>query len=243
MSHVRTRSRLPILGTVTAVGVAMGVSALLVVGLDGGDSQAAHDPHSARTNPDIAAARLEAVQPAPVGRMETARFEQRIPPELMIAPHSVAPPMTAPKAAIPAPPAPQVTASVPRIVGPVPLPPRRHASAPKADPNRKETASAEIARIKASLKLTPAQEQYWPPVEAALRDILTQIGYEHDHARGAPKTAQAKRPATPTQIDPDRVQRLTSAALPLLMTFDEAQKSEVRRLARIMGLENVASAI
>jgi hypothetical protein len=241
MSHVRTRSRLPVLGTVTAVGVAIGISALLVVGLDGGDSQAARDPKTARTNTDIAAARFEAVQPAP--RTEVAKFEQRIPSELFAAPQSVAPPMSAQKAAIPAPPAPEVTASVPRIVGPVPLPPRRHASAPKPDPNRKETASAEIARIKATLKLTPAQEQYWPPVEAALRDILTQIGYEHDHPHGAPKTAQAKRPAAPAQIDPDRVQRLTSAALPLLMTFDEKQKSEVRRLARIMGLENVASAI
>jgi hypothetical protein len=227
---------------VTAVGVALGVSALLVVGLDGGDSQAARDPQAARTNPDIATARFEPVQAAPAERMETARVDQRIPPELLIPPQSVAPPMTAQRAAIPAPPPPEVTSSVPRIVGPVPLPPRRHASAPKPDPNRKETASAEIARIKATLKLTPAQEQYWPPVEAALRDILTQIGYEHDHPHGA-KAAQAKRPAAPAQIDPDRVQRLTSAALPLLMTFDEKQKSEVRRLARIMGLENVASAI
>jgi hypothetical protein len=227
----------------TAVGAAIGISALLVVGLDGGDSQAARDPQSARTNPDLAAARFEPVQPAPAERVETARFDQRIPPELFIAPQSVAPPITAAKPAIPSPRAPEVTASVPRITGPVPLPPRRHVSAPKADPNRKETASAEIARIKATLKLTPSQEQYWPPVEAALRDILTQIGYEHDHQRGGPKTAQAKHPAAPTQIDPDRVQRLTSAALPLLMTFDETQKSEVRRLARIMGLENVASAI
>jgi hypothetical protein len=231
--------------------VAVGISALLVVGLDGGDSQAALDSQAAKTDSDIATARFEPVT-APTMSME-ARFEQRIPSELFMPPQSVAPPMAAtrgatpsPQAAIPAPPRSEVTASVPPAAARVPLPPKRAAAAPKHDPNRKDTATAELARIKATLKLTPSQEPYWPPVEAALRDILMELGYEPDHAHGS-KTAHAapKRPAAvaPTQIDPDRVQRLTSAAMPLLMTFDESQKREVRRLARIMGLENVASYI
>jgi hypothetical protein len=37
------------------------------------------------------------------------------------------------------------------------------------------------------------------------------------------------------------VQQLKSAAFPLIMSFDEEQKSQVRQLARNMGLEQVAA--
>src|SRR5690242_2599130 len=36
------------------------------------------------------------------------------------------------------------------------------------------SASVNIARIKSVLKLTPAQEPYWAPVETALRDLARQ---------------------------------------------------------------------
>lgn len=36
------------------------------------------------------------------------------------------------------------------------------------------TAAINIARIKSVLKLTPAQEPYWAPVETALRDLARQ---------------------------------------------------------------------
>jgi len=51
--------------------------------------------------------------------------------------------------------------------------------------------------------------------------------------------------ATPAQLDPDsaEVQQLKSAALPLLFQLREDQKEEVRKLARIIGLEKVAAAI
>ena len=46
-------------------------------------------------------------------------------------------------------------------------------------------------------------------------------------------------------IDPDsqEVQQLKSAAMPLLFQLREDQKDEVRRLARIIGLDKVAAAI
>jgi hypothetical protein len=46
-------------------------------------------------------------------------------------------------------------------------------------------------------------------------------------------------------IDPDaeEVQQLKSAAMPLLFQLREDQKREVRALARIIGLEKVASMI
>ena len=53
------------------------------------------------------------------------------------------------------------------------------------------------------------------------------------HATGAPP------------IDPDsaEVQQLKSAAMPLLFQLREDQKREVRTLARLIGLEKVASLI
>jgi ABC-type transporter Mla MlaB component len=48
-----------------------------------------------------------------------------------------------------------------------------------------------------------------------------------------------------TAIDPDseEVQQLKSAAMPLLFQLREDQKDEVRKLARVIGLDKVASAI
>ena len=44
-------------------------------------------------------------------------------------------------------------------------------------------------------------------------------------------------------IDPDSVpvQRLKSAAFPLIMSLSDEQKQEVRTMVRLMGLENLAS--
>ena len=38
-------------------------------------------------------------------------------------------------------------------------------------PAATQTASIDVARIKSTLRLTPAQEPQWPPVEAALRHL------------------------------------------------------------------------
>lgn len=93
----------------------------------------------------------------------------------------------------------------------------------------------QIAGIKERLKLSAAQESYWPPVETALRAVARKI-----HAG-----RQANPSGTGVPIDPDaaEVQQLKSAAMPLLFQLREDQKSEVRSLARIIGLEKVASMI
>ena len=59
-------------------------------------------------------------------------------------------------------------------------------------------------------------------------------------------TARASRLARQdplATIDPnsDEVQRLKSAAFPLIMSMNEDQKREVRMLAQVMGLEQVAA--
>ena len=93
----------------------------------------------------------------------------------------------------------------------------------------------QIAGIKERLKLSPAQEQHWPGVESALRAVARKI-----HA-----TRQANPAATGAPIDPEwaEVQQLKSVAMPLLFQLREDQKREVRSLARIIGLEAVASQI
>ena len=99
---------------------------------------------------------------------------------------------------------------------------------------------AQLASIKGRLKLSEYQEQYWPPVESALRAIGQRVAQG-----GVPKTS-AMGYASETrlaQIDPDsaEVQQLKSAAFPLIMSMNDDQKQQVRMLAHVMGLERVAS--
>ena len=55
---------------------------------------------------------------------------------------------------------------------------------------------------------------------------------------GAASSARRRRPA---DIDPQSVEGLKSAAVPLIMSFDEEQKQQVRDLAHVMGLDQLAS--
>jgi hypothetical protein len=88
---------------------------------------------------------------------------------------------------------------------------------------------AQIASIKARLKLAAEQEPYWSPVAAALRELA----WRHAHERPGSK-------AEPS-LDRDGVQRLQLAAAPLLMRLREDQKRELRLLAHIIGLERLVS--
>jgi hypothetical protein len=99
--------------------------------------------------------------------------------------------------------------------------------------------NAQIASIRERLKLTSYQSQLWPPVESALRDISWQ-----GHPDAGRKVASNALPnGHGGTIDPNSppVQRLKSAAFPLIMSLSEDQKQEVRTLVRLMGLENLAA--
>jgi hypothetical protein len=106
---------------------------------------------------------------------------------------------------------------------------------PQLQKNYALLSDVQIAGIKERLKLSSAQESYWPPVESALRAVARKI-----HAK-----RQVDPGATGMPIDPEseEVQQLKSAAMPLLFQLREDQKSEVRSLARIIGLEKVAAMI
>ncbi len=96
-------------------------------------------------------------------------------------------------------------------------------------------SEVQIAGIRDRLKLSSSQEYYWPSVESALRNVVRKIS--------ANKLSNPNGPNV--QIDPncDEVQQLKSAAMPLLFQLRDDQKEEVRKLARIIGLEKVAQQI
>jgi hypothetical protein len=127
----------------------------------------------------------------------------------------------------------------PKIAAPssIPLPADKPKAATKPAVQKSYAllSDIQIAGIKERLKLSPAQEQHWPGVESALRAVARKI-----HA-----TRQANPAATGAPIDPDsaEVSQLKAVAMPLLIQLREDQKREVRSLARIIGLEAVASQI
>ena len=127
--------------------------------------------------------------------------------------------------------------AVPNVTAaPTPAKPKPVAVAkPPVQKNYTLLSDVQIAGIKERLKLSPDQESYWPGVEKALRAI----------ARKMHSTKQADPAAGMPPIDPDseEVEQLKSAAMPLLFQLREDQKREVRALARIIGLERVASMI
>ncbi|MGF6308458.1 hypothetical protein ABIB82_003437 [Bradyrhizobium sp. i1.8.4] len=117
-----------------------------------------------------------------------------------------------------------------------PISPKPKAAAkPAPQKNYALLSDAQIAGIKDRLKLSSSQEYYWPPVETALRAVARKL-----HARRQGDPAAGSVPIDP---DSEEVQQLKSAAMPLLFQLREDQKNEVRSLARLIGLERVASMI
>jgi hypothetical protein len=96
---------------------------------------------------------------------------------------------------------------------------------------------AQIASIKRRLHLTPDQESMWPAVEAALRNVAYARAHEAHRQGGAANAAQL----ADADLESVEVQGLKSAAVPLLMSFSEQQKNEVRSLAHVMGLDKLAT--
>lgn len=126
-------------------------------------------------------------------------------------------PAAEPPAAVEAPPKPKVVAK------------------PQPQKTYSLLSDVQIAGIRDRLKLSSSQEYYWPSVESALRNVARKIS--------ANKLSNPHGPNV--QIDPncDEVQQLKSAAMPLLFQLRDDQKEEVRKLARIIGLEQVAQQI
>jgi hypothetical protein len=93
-------------------------------------------------------------------------------------------------------------------------------------------SDSQIASIKKRLTLTPDQERHWPAVEAELR----KMEYLKD------KSAQGTRMA---QIDVSKVdvEGLKSAGFPLVMSFSDDQRRELKSLAHLLGLESAMAGL
>jgi hypothetical protein len=106
---------------------------------------------------------------------------------------------------------------------------------PQPQKNYSLLSDVQISGIRDRLKLSSSQEYYWPSVETALRNVVRKIS--------ANKLSNPNAAGVPIDPNCDEVQQLKSAAMPLLFQLREDQKEEVRKLARIIGLEKVAQQI
>lgn len=93
----------------------------------------------------------------------------------------------------------------------------------------------DIPHIKAALRIAPAQEQYWAPVEAVLRDIARR----HETQIAQASTMQRGRRGMVIVLDATDVARLKQVARPLAAALSENQKNAAVALVRRMGLTHL----
>ena len=102
-----------------------------------------------------------------------------------------------------------------------------------------EMAAIDIARVKRVLQLTPDQERYWPPVEAALRDIA----HRQEQAEPAGLVRRISHRVVSIALDSAAVARVARAARPLIERLNDDQKQGALMLAQEMGLGPVLAAL
>jgi hypothetical protein len=102
------------------------------------------------------------------------------------------------------------------------------------------TAAIDIARIKSVLKLTPAQEPYWAPVEVALRDLARQ---QAPTGESSGIVRRIGHRVVSIVLNSAAVHRLVVAARPLIAKLDEEQMRAAHGLAQEMGLGPVVAAL
>jgi len=96
----------------------------------------------------------------------------------------------------------------------------------------------QVARLKAVLKLTAAQEQLWPAIERAFHEI----SQAQDAGATQGVVQGIKHRAASIGLNALALRRLASAAYPLIRTLDEEQKQSALAFARSVGLHSVAAA-
>jgi hypothetical protein len=99
-------------------------------------------------------------------------------------------------------------------------------------------ASIDVVRIKSVLRLTSEQERYWPPVEAALRNIARQQA----QVEPAGFVRRISRRVVAVVLNSAAVERLAVAARPLIAKLDQEQMRAASGLAQEMGLGPVVMA-
>jgi zinc resistance-associated protein len=110
-----------------------------------------------------------------------------------------------------------------------PAPTPAPAQSPRAArPDLASLVDARVAAIQAGLKLTPEQQQFWPPVEQAIRSFAAERGETAEPQRqGAdvPDFMQRlERRAERASQQGQRLHALATAVEPLWASLDERQK-------------------
>jgi hypothetical protein len=91
---------------------------------------------------------------------------------------------------------------------------------------------SQIAGIKKRLALTPDQERYWPAVEAELRKM--------EYSKKSPQSGNRMASIDMSKLD---VEGLKSAGFPLVMSFSDDQRRELKSLAHLLGLESAMAGL
>jgi hypothetical protein len=151
-----------------------------------------------------------------------------------VAPPPVAEPLPRPKPVVA-----QATASAPApakmVLASVSTKPAVVAPSKPARRSNAVLNESQLASIKKRLNLTPDQERYWPAVEAELRKMEYTKTADNKSTQG---TRMASIDTTKMDVD-----GLKSAGFPLVMSFSDDQRRELKSLAHLLGLENVMSGI
>src|SRR5262245_15274997 len=103
-----------------------------------------------------------------------------------------------------------------------------------------QASSINIARIKSVLKLTPAQEHHWAPVEAALRDLARK---QQTQTESTSFVRRISNRVVTVVLNSAAIQRLAVAARPLVASLDHEQMRAAQGLAQEMGLGPVVAAL
>jgi hypothetical protein len=90
---------------------------------------------------------------------------------------------------------------------------------------------SQLASIKRRLNLTPEQERYWPAIEAELR----KMEYTRQ-SQGGSRTASI-------DMSKVNVEGLKSAGFPLVMSFSDDQRRELKSLTHLLGLDSVMAGL
>jgi hypothetical protein len=102
-----------------------------------------------------------------------------------------------------------------------------------------QSASIDIARIKSALRLTPSQERYWGPVEAALREL----GHRQPQTENEGLVRRISHRVVSIALNSSAIHKLAVAARPLIGVLDEQQMQTAHGLAQEMGLGPVVAAL
>jgi hypothetical protein len=108
--------------------------------------------------------------------------------------------------------------------------------------DRAAFADARIAAVHAGLKLTPDQEKLWPPVEAAVRDLV-KIRLDRANARMKAREDDTQKQEDPVARLRERadnmaasaaaLKKIADAADPLYKTLDDGQKRRLKMLTHM----------